>query len=256
MKLFDLTGKVAVVTGGNGGIGLGMATGLAQAGADIVIAARNQNKSKAARAALINIGRRCECVEFDARIEASCSAMIAEAKERFGRIDILVNNAGFNIRDRGRPEEISISDFRALIDTNLTAALVCSQASYPYMKEVGGGKIINVASLASRLVFPGMTGYAPSKAGLIQLTRVLASAWAKDNIQVNSILPGWIDTEMTRNSSQKRPGYVENVISRTPAGRWGAPEDFSGIAVYLASSASNFMTGSEVVLDGGYSFTL
>lgn len=256
MKLFDLTGKVAVVTGGNGGIGLGMATGLAQAGADIVIAARNKNKSEAARAALIEIGRQCECVEFDARIEASCTAMIAEAKEAFGRIDILVNNAGFNIREKNRPEEISVSDFRALIDTNLTAALVCAQASYPYMKEVGGGKIINVASLATFLAAPRMTGYAPSKAGLVQLTRVLASAWANDNIQVNSILPGWIDTDMTRNSAQKRPGYIEAVISRTPAGRWGAPEDFAGIAVYLASGASNFMTGSEIVVDGGYSFTL
>ena len=254
MKSFDLTGKIAVVTGGNGGIGLGMATGLAQAGADIVIAARNQNKSEAARATLINIGRRCECVEFDARIEASCLAMIAEAKSKFGRVDILVNNAGFTIRSR--PEEISVPDFRSIIDTNLTAALVCAQASYPHMKEVGGGKIINVASLASFLVLPGMTGYAPSKAGLVQLTRVLASAWAKDNIQVNSVLPGWVDTEMTRNSAQKRPGFTENVISRTPAGRWGAPEDFSGIAVYLASSASNFMTGSEIVLDGGYSFAI
>ncbi len=256
MKLFDLTGKVAVITGGNGGIGLGMATGLAEAGADIVIAARNHSKSQAARMALMSTGRRCECVEFDARIEASCSAMIAEAKEKFGRIDILVNNAGFNIRDRGRPEEISISDFRALIDTNLTSALVCAQAAYPYLKGAGGGKIINVSSLASFLATPRMTGYAPSKAGLVQLTRVLASAWAQDNIQVNCILPGWIDTEMTRNSSQKRPGFVDGVISKTPAGRWGTPEDFSGIAVYLASGASNFMTGSEIVLDGGFSFNL
>ena len=256
MKAFDLTGKVAVVTGGNGGIGLGMATGLAQAGANIVIAARNKSKSEIARAALVNIGRKCECVEFDARNEISCVAMIAEAKAKFGRIDILVNNAGFNIREKNRPEEMSISDFRALIDTNLTAALACAQASYPYMKEAGGGKIINVASLAVFLVAPRMTGYAPSKAGLVQLTRVLASAWAQDNIQVNSVLPGWIDTDMTRGGAQKRPGYIENVISRTPAGRWGTPDDFSGIAVYLASSASNFMTGSEIILDGGYSFTL
>ena len=253
MKLFDLTGKVAVVTGGNGGIGLGMATGLAQDGADIVIGARNQSKSETARTALMRTGRRCERVEFDARNEASCKTMIAEAHSKFGRIDILVNNAGFTIH--GQPEEISISDFRTVIDTNLTSALVCAQAAYPFMKEIGGGKIINVASIASFIISPRMTGYAPSKAGLVQLTRVMASAWAKDNIQANCIHPGWTDTDMTRNSSQKRPGFSESVISRTPAGRWGTPEDYSGIAVYLASGASSFMTGAEIVLDGGYSFS-
>ena len=140
MISFDLTGKVAVVTGGNGGIGLGMATGLAQAGADIVIAARNKSKSEAARAALTKNGRRCECIEFDARNESSCAAMIKEAKEKFGRIDILVNNAGFNMREKNRPEEMSILDFRTLIDTNLTSALACAQASYQCMKQAGGGK--------------------------------------------------------------------------------------------------------------------
>jgi len=254
MRLFDLKGRVAIVTGGNGGIGLGMATGLAEAGADIIVAARNPDKSASACDGLRKIGRKAEFIQFDARSETSCSAMVAEAQKTFGRIDILVNNAGFTIK--GPPEELSISDFKTVLDVNLTAALACCQAAYPHMKTVGGGKIINVASLAAFLAAPRMTGYAPSKAALVQLTRVLATAWAKENIQVNSILPGWIDTEMTRNGSQKTSGFVEEVIADTPVGRWGSPEDFAGIAVYLGSRASDFMTGSAIVLDGGYSFTL
>ena len=192
MKLFDLKGKVAIVTGGNGGIGLGMATGLAEAGADIVLAARNPEKAAIACATLRNIGRDAEFVPFDILSETSCVSMVAKAHERFGRIDILVNNAGASLG--GAPESYSIADFKTVIDTNLTGALACSQAAYPHMKKAGGGKIINVASVAAYLALPRMTGYAPSKAGLVQLTRVLASAWAKDNIQVNSILPGWVDT--------------------------------------------------------------
>jgi 2-deoxy-D-gluconate 3-dehydrogenase len=250
MKLFDLKGKVAIVTGGNGGIGLGMATGLAQAGADIVLAARNPEKAAIACATLRNIGRDAEFVPFDILSETSCVSMVAKAHERFGRIDILVNNAGASLG--GAPESYSIADFKTVIDTNLTGALACSQAAYPHMKKAGGGKIINVASVAAYLALPRMTGYAPSKAGLVQLTRVLASAWAKDNIQVNSILPGWVDTEMARAVPQ---GLLQKVIERAPVGRLGKPEEFAGIAIYLASRASDFMTGSAIVLDGGYSST-
>ncbi len=139
-----------------------------------------------------------------------------------------------------------------MIDANLTGALACSQAAYPHLKKIGGGKIINVASVAAYLALPRMTAYAPSKAGLVQLTRVLASAWAKDNIQVNSVLPGWVDTDMARGVSQN---LLQKVIERAPVGRLGKPEEFAGIAVYLASRASDFMTGSAIVLDGGYSST-
>ena len=250
MKLFDLKGKIAIVTGGSGGIGLGMATGLAEAGADIVLAARNPDKGANACATLRKIGRNAEFVAFDILSEASCASMIAEAYNRFGRIDILVNNAGVSIG--GAPESYCIADFKRVIDANLTGALACSQAAHPHMKKIGGGKIINVASVAAYFVLPRMTGYAPSKAGLVQLTKVLASAWAKDNIQVNSVLPGWVDTDMARAAPQS---LLQKVIERAPVGRLGKPEEFAGIAVYLASHASDFMTGSAIVLDGGYSST-
>lgn len=248
MKFFDLNGKAAIVTGGNGGIGLGMATGLAEAGADLVLAARNAEKAAIACATLRKFGRNAEFVAFDIQSEASCASMIAEAYSRLGRIDILVNNAGASLG--GAPESYSIADFRRLIDANLTGALACSQAAYPHMKKIGAGKIINVASVAAYLALPRMTGYAPSKAGLVQLTKVLACAWAKDNIQVNSVLPGWVDTDMARGVP---PVVLQKVLERAPAGRLGKPEEFAGIAVYLASRASDFMTGSAIVLDGGYS---
>lgn len=250
MRLFDLKGRAAIVTGGNSGIGLGMATGLAEAGADIVLAARNAEKAASACATLRKFGRRAEFVPFDIQSESSCASMIAEAHGKLGRIDILVNNAGMSLG--GAPENYSISDFRKVLDANLTGALACSQAAYPHMKQAGGGKIINVASIAANVVSPRMTGYAPSKAALVQLTKVLASAWAKDNIQVNSVLPGWIDTDMARAAP---PAVLQKVIERAPAGRLGKPEEFAGIAVYLASTASDFMTGSAIVLDGGYSST-
>lgn len=254
MRIFDLTGKVAVVTGGNGGIGLGMAKGLAEAGADIVVAARNAEKAATACVELRALGRRAEFVQLDVANEASCRGMIEQAVACMGRLDILVNNAGMNIR---KPPEIMTSDeFRMVIDTNVTGAFVCAQAAYPHLLRAGGGKIINVASLATKLALPRMTAYAPSKAALVQLTRTQASAWAKDNIQVNAVLPGWIDTEWTQRSAQTAAGFAQKVIERTPAGRWGRPDDFAGVAVYLASSASAYMTGSEVVIDGGYSFSV
>jgi 2-deoxy-D-gluconate 3-dehydrogenase len=254
MRLFDLKGKVAVITGGNGGIGLGMATGLAEAGADIVIAARDPNKSATACDALRKLGIRSEFIPFDVMSEASCRSMIAEAQKTFGRVDILVNNAGVaRIGPSGPPEETTIENFGSVLNANLAGPLACAQAAYPHMKQAGGGKIINVASVAAFLTNSMMTAYAPSKAGLVQLTRVLASAWAKDNIQVNSVLPGWITTEMTRPLAQT--GFATKLLERTPAGRWGQPEDFSGIAVYLASRASDFVTGSAMLVDGGYSFS-
>jgi 2-dehydro-3-deoxy-D-gluconate 5-dehydrogenase len=248
--LFDLKGRAAIVTGGNSGIGFGMATGLAEAGADIVLAARNADKAAKACATLRKFGRIAEFVPLDILSEASCASMITEAFNKLGRIDILVNNAGMSLG--GAPESYSLADFKKVLDANLTGALACSQAAYPHMKQAGGGKIINVASIAANVVSARMTGYAPSKAGLVQLTKVLAAAWAKDNIQVNSVLPGWIDTDMARAAP---PAVLQKVIDRAPARRLGKPEEFAGIAVYLASPASDFMTGSAIVLDGGYSST-
>ena len=200
MKLFDLTGKVAIVTGGNGGIGLGMARGLAQAGATVVLAARN---------------------------------------------------AGTNIRKQ--PQEYAIEEYRAVLDTNLTSAFMCCQAAYPAMVRAGGGKIINIGSMMSLFGAPYAAPYAASKGGIVQMTRALATSWAKDNIQVNAVLPGWIDTDLTRGAREQVAGLHERVLARSPSGRWGRPEDFEGIAVFLATPASDFVTGTAIPIDGGYS---
>ncbi len=251
MNLFDLTGRVAIVTGGNGGIGLGMARGLAEAGASIAVAGRNAAKNAAAVKALEALGAKAAAVEVDVRDEASCQAMVAAAAKRFGRVDILVNNAGTNVRKL--PQDASLADWREVLDTNLTSAFLCSQAVYPEMVKAGGGKIISIGSMLSIFGGPLMVAYGSSKGGIVQLTRSLAVAWAKDNIQANAILPGWINTDLTKGARQQMPGLQERIVARTPAGRWGEPEEFAGIAVFLASAASDFVTGTAIPVDGGYS---
>lgn len=251
MQLFDLTGRVAIVTGGNGGIGLGMARGLARAGAAVMIAGRNAAKNTAAAAELEKLGAKAARVEVDVTDEASCRAMAEETKRRLGRIDILVNNAGTNIRKR--PELYSLEEWRHILETNLTSAFACSQAVYPAMKEAGGGKIVNIGSMMSIFGASFTTPYAASKGGIVQMTKAMACAWAGDNIQVNAVLPGWINTDLTRQARIDVPTLHDKVEARTPAGRWGDPEDFEGIAVFLASPASGFVSGTAIPVDGGYS---
>jgi 2-dehydro-3-deoxy-D-gluconate 5-dehydrogenase len=251
MGLFDLKGRIAFITGGNGGIGLGMAKGLAAAGAAIVIAGRNEAKAKGALAELAALGAKAEFVKFDALQEASCKQAIDDAAKRFGGLDILVNNAGTSVRKE--PQELSAQEWHQVMDTNLTAAFLCSQAAYPHMVQRGGGKIINIGSMMSIFAMSYAAPYSASKGGIVQMARALAVAWAKDNIQVNTILPGWVDTDLTRSARQHVPGLNEKVLARTPAQRWGAPDDFVGVAVFLASSASNFVTGAAIPVDGGYS---
>ena len=251
MKLFDLTGRVAVVTGGNGGIGLGMARGLAQAGAAVMLAARNVAKSQDAVKALEAAGARAAMVRVDVTSEASCREMIAKTVERFGGLDILVNNAGTNIRKQ--PQEYTLQEWHTVLETNLTSAFLTSHAAYPAMLRAGGGKIINVGSMMSIFGAPFTAPYAASKGGIVQLTKALATAWAKDNIQVNAVLPGWIDTDLTRKAREQVPGLHDRVVARTPAGRWGTPDEHAGVAVFLASPASAFVTGTAIPVDGGYS---
>jgi len=251
MRLFDLTGKVAIVTGGNGGIGLGMAKGLAEAGAAVAIAGRNAGKNAEAVAELARLGARAIAVQVDVTSEESCRAMVAKTVQELGRLDILVNNAGTNIRKR--PEEYSLEEWRTILETNLTSAFVCSVAAYPEMKKAGGGKIVNIGSMMSIFGASFTTPYAASKGGIVQMTKAMACAWAQDNIQVNAVLPGWIDTALTRQARAQIPGLHEKVVARTPAGRWGVPEDFAGIAVFLCSPASDFLTGTAIPVDGGYS---
>ncbi|MCW5730192.1 MAG: glucose 1-dehydrogenase [Alphaproteobacteria bacterium] len=251
MKAFDLTGRVALVTGGNGGIGFGMAKGLAEAGATVAILGRNRDKNGAALAMLAALGRQASAHLGDVTSEADLKRVIAEIEQRHLRLDIVINNAGINIRKR--PEEYALAEWRQILDTNLTSAFIAAQAAYPAMKRAGGGKIINIGSMMSIFGASFAGPYAASKGGIVQLTRALASAWAADNIQVNAVLPGWIDTELTRRARSDVPGLHERVLARTPAGRWGRPEDHAGIAVFLASAASDFVTGTAIPVDGGYS---
>jgi 2-deoxy-D-gluconate 3-dehydrogenase len=250
-SLFDLSGKVAVVTGGNGGIGLGMARGLAEAGADIAIVGRNEAKSDAAVADIKQRGAKATSIIADVTDKAAVEAMAERVARELGRIDILVNNAGINIRKP--PHALDIEEWDSVIRTNLTSAFLCSQAVYPVMKETGGGKIINIGSMMSIFGTSFAPAYAASKGGIVQFTRSCACAWAPDNIQANAVLPGWIDTDLTRRARQDIDGLHDKVLARTPAARWGAAADFAGIAVFLASSASDFVTGTAIPVDGGFS---
>jgi 2-deoxy-D-gluconate 3-dehydrogenase len=249
--MFDLKGKVAIVTGGNGGIGLGMARGLADAGADIAVVGRNAAKSAAAVADLTPRGVRAIAIAADVTDKDAVAAMIDRVGSELGRIDILVNNAGMSIRKP--PHILEADEWQQVIDTNLTSAFTCSKAAYPAMKAGGGGKIINIGSMMSIFGASFAPAYAASKGGIVQFTRACACAWADDNIQVNAILPGWIDTDLTKAAREQVDGLHQRVLSRTPAGRWGGIDDFAGIAVFLSSKASDFMTGTAIPVDGGYS---
>ena len=251
MDWFDLTGKAAVVTGGNGGIGFGMARGLARAGASVAVVGRDAAKSARAVAELEALGATATAVEADLTESAAHTRMAEAAAERLGGIDILVNNAGTNIRKR--PEDLDEQEWRTVLDTNLTSAFLASKACYPFMKRAGGGKILNNGSMMSIFGAPWAAPYAASKGGMVQLTRALATAWAADGIQVNCFLPGWIDTALTRRAREEVEGLHDKVLARTPAGRWGCIEDFEGIAVFLAGRASDFVTGTAIPVDGGFS---
>jgi 2-deoxy-D-gluconate 3-dehydrogenase len=230
MKLFDLSGRVAVVTGGNGGIGLGMALGMARAAATIVVAGRDAAKNAAAVKEIQGLGATASAIAVDVLKEDSCHALIADTVKHHGRLDILVNNAGINII-RKQPQDFTAAEWHKVLDSNLTSAFLCSQAAYPAMKKAGAGKVINIGSMMSIFGAAFATAYAASKGGMVQMTKAMATAWAKDNIQVNSILPGWIDTALTRRAREEVQGLHESVSSARRR-RWGVPDDFAGIAVF------------------------
>jgi len=248
---FDLGGKVAIVTGGNGGIGLGMARGLAESGAAVAIVGRNEVKSDAAAAELRQNGPKAIAVVADVTDTAAVAEMVARTVRELGRVDILVNNAGITVRKP--PHMLDLAEWDSVIKTNLTSAFLCSQAAYPAMKAAGGGKIINIGSMMSIFGASFAPAYAASKGGIVQFSRSCAVAWAADNIQVNAVLPGWIDTDLTKRARQEIDGLHDKVLARTPAARWGAIADFAGIAVFLSSPASDFVTGTAIPVDGGFS---
>jgi 2-deoxy-D-gluconate 3-dehydrogenase len=246
MTAFDLTGKVALVTGGNGGIGLGMAKGLAASGALVMIAGRDAEKNRAAVEAL---GGSADAVAVDLAEESGAKTATDAVVRKFGRLDILINNAGINIRKS--PQDYSLEEWHRVLNINLTSLFTCCQAAYPHLK-ARGGKIINIGSMMSIFGASFAAPYGASKGGVVQLTKSLACAWAADNIQVNAVLPGWIDTELTKGAREQVSGLHEKVLARTPAARWGIPADMAGIAMFLASPASDFITGTAIPVDGGY----
>jgi 2-dehydro-3-deoxy-D-gluconate 5-dehydrogenase len=251
-SLFDLTGKAAIVTGGGSGIGLGIAQGLAEAGARVVIVGRNAAKLEAAARELASeTSGEFLPLPADVANAEQVESLVSQVSERFGRVDILFNNAGITIRKP--PQEMSLDEWRSVVDVNLTSAFLMSKAVYPAMKRVGGGKIVNTGSMASLFGAAYAAAYAASKGGIVQLTKSLALAWAADNIQVNAILPGWFETDMTDRARIEVPGLSERVTARIPAGRWAKPHDMAGIAIWLASRASDYVTGAAIPVDGGYS---
>jgi 2-deoxy-D-gluconate 3-dehydrogenase len=249
--VFDLKGRVAIVTGGNGGIGLGMARGLAAAGAKVVVSGRNAQKSETAVKELTGLGAEACAIAADVTDAGAVARLVQGTLDRYGRLDVLVNNAGTNIR---KPvQDLALEEWHRVLDTNLTSAFLCSKAAYPAFKAAGGGKIINIGSMMSLFGASFAPAYGASKGGIVQLTRSIAAAWARDNIQVNAVLPGWIDTDLTRQARQQVAGLHDNVLKRTPAGRWGEIDDMAGVAVFLAGRGSDFVTGTAIPVDGGYS---
>ena len=251
LSQFDLTGKVAVVTGGNGGIGLGIAMGLAGAGANIVVAARSVEKTAQALEDIRALGVEAYGITVDVTQEPAIQRMVTDTIDHMGRLDILVNNSGIAVR--AQPQDLTAAQWDSVVDVNLRAAFLTSKEVYSHMVNAGGGKLINVGSMYSLFGSDWGAPYAASKAGLIQLTKSLAVAWAKDNIQVNAVLPGWFVTDLTRGIPEADPDRYDNINRRIPTGRWGEPSELGGAAVFLASAASDYVTGATLTVDGGYS---
>ena len=249
LKIFDLSGRVAVVTGGNRGIGRGIALGLAEAGAAVAVLARNQENNRAVVEELGKFAVPAFARELDVRKRADLGPAIEEVERALGPIDILVNNAGMAIVKRAL--EADEKSWDRVIETNLNAVFLLSQIAGRSMVKRRRGKIINLASEYAIFGSSTIPSYSASKGAVVQLTKSMAIELAPSNIQVNAILPGWIETDLT--APVKSTAQYDEIIMRTPAGRFGKPDEIAGTAVFLASDASNFVTGTVVNVDGGYS---
>lgn len=247
-SLFDLTGRTALVTGASRGLGLVLARGLLRAGAHVILNARDESRLADAARRLRDEGLHATILPFDVTSSREIEAATLRLREAGTPIDILVNNAG--IQRRAPLEDMTLEQWSAVIDTNLTSAFLVTRAIVPQMIERKKGKIINTCSLMSELGRLTTGNYAAAKGGLKMLTRAMATEWAKHNIQVNGLGPGYFLTEMTRSLAED-PVFDSWIKQRTPAGRWGDPEELVGAAVFLASSASSFVQGQILYVDGG-----
>lgn len=254
MNLFDLTGKVALITGGTHGLGMAMAEGLASAGAELVITSTTPSKLEEALAHYTQKGYKASGYIFDVTDEKLAAEKVAEIEQNHQKIDILVNNAG--IIKRVLAVDMPVEDFRKVIDVDLVGPFIMSQLVVKGMIKRKAGKIINICSMMSELGRDNVSAYASAKGGLKMLTRNLATEWAKHNIQVNGIGPGYFATSQTEPIRVDGNPFNEFIISRTPTGRWGNPEDLAGTTIFLASEASNFINGQIIYVDGGILATI
>ncbi|WP_118138659.1 SDR family NAD(P)-dependent oxidoreductase [Oceanicella sp. SM1341] len=242
----SLKDRVVAVSGGTSGIGLAIAAAAAGAGAKLALLGRDPTRGAEAAASIPG----ALFVPCDVARRDECLAAIAAVEAEFGRLDGLVASAGFN--RRRPPQELSEADWDAVIDANLKGTFLLCQAAFPLLSR-RGGKVVTVGSMTSIFGSPVMPAYGASKGGVVQLTRSLATAWAPQGIQVNCLLPGWIDTPLTVAARREIANLEADVLARTPADRWGRPEDLAGPALFLLSEASDFVTGTAIPVDGGYS---
>lgn len=254
MKLFDLTGKRALITGGTHGLGMSMAKGLATAGAELIINGHSPDKMEAALKEYTKAGFKAKGYLFDVTNDEEVKQSIDKIEKEVGPVDILINNAG--IIKRIPIVEMSAADFRQVIDVDLVAPFIVSKYVGQYMIQRKAGKIINICSMMSELGRNTVSAYAAAKGGLKMLTKNMATEWAKYNVQVNGIGPGYFATEQTAPIRIDGHPFNEFIISRTPAGRWGDPDDLMGTTVFLSSKASDFINGQIIYVDGGILATI